>query len=416
MAASSLTRQKKIDMIRTTDITLFGWRALKGYRTRTLLMLLAMSIGVASVMMLTALGEGARRYVRGEFASLGTNLVIVLPGRSETAGVGFGNMMGVTPRDLTLNDAKALLRNSNIERIAPLNVGAAEVSWQNRKREITVLGSTSELLAIRHWNLARGSFLPRADWDRANSVCVIGTKIRDEIFGAHNALGQYIRLGENRYRVIGILASQGRSIGMDVEELVIIPVASAQSLFNVPSLFRILIEVKTRAAIPSVIKFTEDTIRERHQGELDVTVITQDAVLATFDRILGALTYAVGGIAAISLAVAGILIMNVMLVAVSQRTAEIGLLKALGASRREIILLILVEALLLSAFGGTIGLIIGQLGSWGIRAALPDLEAYPPDWATITSFMVAIITGALFSLLPARKASRLDPVLALSRR
>ena len=245
---------------------------------------------------------------------------------------------------------------------------------------------------------------------------MIGAKIRDEIFGAHNALGQWIRLGENRYRVIGILASEGRSIGVDVQELVIIPVASAQALFNVPSLFRILIEVKSRAAIPKVIEFTEETIRTRHQGEKDVTVITQDAVLATFDRILGALTYAVGGIAAISLAVAGILIMNVMLVAVSQRTAEIGLLKALGASRREILALILIEALLLSSIGGVIGLTLGQLGSWGIRSALPDLHAYPPGWAIFTSFMVAVITGALFSLLPARKASRLDPVLALSKR
>ncbi|MGD8925283.1 MAG: ABC transporter permease [Thioalkalispiraceae bacterium] len=402
-------------MIRGKDVIIFGWQALKGEHSRTILMLLAMCIGVASVLMLTALGEGARRYVRSEFASLGTNLVIVLPGRSETAGQGLSTMMGVTPRDLTLDDARALTRNSNIERIAPLNVGVAEVSWQNRKREITVLGSNSELLKIRHWTMARGKFLPASDWDRASPVCVIGAKVRNEIFGAHNAMGQYIRLGENRYRVIGILASEGRSIGMDVEELVIIPVASAQSLFNVASLFRILIEVKSRAAIPSVIKFAEDTIQARHQGERDVTVITQDAVLATFDTILGALTYAVGGIAAISLAVAGILIMNVMLVAVSQRTAEIGLLKALGASGREIILLILIEALLLSSIGGVIGLAIGHLGSWVIRSALPNLEAYPPGWASLTSFLIAIFTGAIFSLLPARKAAKLDPVLALAR-
>lgn len=403
-------------MLRSNDVISFGWQALKGYQARTFLMLLAMCIGVASVLMLTALGEGARRYVRGEFASLGTNLVIVIPGRSETAGAGLGNMMGVTPRDLTLDDAKSLKRNPNVARIAPMNIGAAEVSWQSRKREVVVMGSNSAILKIRHWTMARGKFLPDTDWDRATPVCVIGAKIRSEIFGAHNALGQWIRLGENRYRVIGILASEGRSIGMDVEELVIIPVASAQSLFNVPSLFRIFIEVKSRTAIPKVIEFTKDTIAARHQGEEDVTVITQDAVLATFDRILGALTYAVGGIAAISLAVAGILIMNVMLVAVSQRTSEIGLLKALGASAREIIILILIEALLLSSIGGVIGLIVGQLGSWGIRAALPDLQAYPPDWAIFTSFLVAVFTGALFSLLPARKASKLDPVLALSKR
>ena len=403
-------------MILARDVIRFGWNALKGYRSRTLLMLLAMTIGVAAVLMLTALGEGARRYVRNEFASLGTNLVIILPGRSETAGVGMGTMTAVTPRDLTLDDVQALLRNSHISRIAPMNVGSAEVSWQGRKREVPVLGSTHELLEIRHWEMAQGSFLPKGDWSRPTPVCVIGAKVRNEIFGAHAALGQWVRLGENRYRVIGIMGSEGRSIGVDVQDVVIIPVASAQQLFNVASLFRVLIEAKTRAAIPKVIKFTEDTIQARHQGEKDVTVITQDAVLATFDRILGALTYSVGGIAAISLGVAGILIMNVMLIAVSQRTAEIGLLKALGASGRTIELLILIEALLLSTLGGIIGLAVGQLGAWALRVALPQMEAYPPNWAMFASMLVAIVTGALFSLLPARKAARLDPVMALSRR
>jgi putative ABC transport system permease protein len=402
-------------MLLPRDIIAFGWQALKGYRSRTLLMLLAMTIGVAAVLMLTSLGEGARRYVRNEFASLGTNLVIVLPGRSETAGVGMGTMTGITPRDLTLDDVRVLTRNSLITRIAPINVGAAEISWQGRKREVPVLGSTHELLAIRHWQMAQGSFLPKGDWDRPTPVIVIGAKVRNEIFGPHAALGQWVRLGENRYRVVGIMGSEGRSIGVDVQEVVIIPVASAQQLFNVPSLFRVLIEAKSRAVIPRVIKFTEDTLQARHQGERDVTVITQDAVLATFDRILGALTYAVGGIAAISLAVAGILIMNVMLIAVSQRTAEIGLLKALGAGGRTIEMLILVEALLLSVLGGIVGLIVGELGAWGIRTAFPQIQAYPPYWAIFASLLVAIVTGALFSLLPARKAARLDPVTALSR-
>ncbi len=397
------------------DIINYGWKSLKGYPARTMLMLLAMSISVASVLVLTALGEGARRYVKDEFTSLGTNLVIVLPGRNETTGAGLNTMMGVTPRDLTLDDARALTRHSSVVRIAPLNVGAVEASWQNRKREITLLGSTHELIKIRQWKMERGQFLPRMDWDRASPVCVIGKKIRQEIFGPHEALGQWIRLGQNRFRVIGIMASEGRSIGMDVEETVIIPVASAQSLLNTPSLFRILIESKTRASMQTVIDFAVETIRERHHGEEDVTVITQDAVLETFDNILTTLTYAVGGIAAISLGVAGILIMNVMLVAVSQRTAEIGLIKALGASRQQILRLILTEAVLLSCIGAFIGFSIGIAGSWGIRVALPDLQAYPPTWAMLASFLVALLTGLLFSLLPARKAARLDPVLALQR-
>jgi putative ABC transport system permease protein len=396
-----------------SDVFTFSWKSLKGYRGRTLLMLLAMCISVASVLLLTALGEGARRYVNNEFASLGTNLVIVIPGKSETSGVGLNTMMGITPRDLTLEDAKALTRHHAVTRIAPLNIGAVMASWQNRERQVTVMGSTHELLELRHWKMASGQFLPKSDWDRASPVCVIGKKIRDELFGAHAALGQWIRLGENRYRIIGIMGSEGRSIGVDVQELVIIPVSSAQSLLNTPSLFRILIETKSRNSIQSVIDFTIKTISQRHHGEEDVTVITQDAVLQTFDNILSALTYGVGGIAAISLAVAGILIMNVMLVAVSQRTKEIGLLKALGASPKKILLLILSEALLLSLLGVLAGFILGLTGSWGIRLSLPELEAYPPLWAMIASFVVAMVTGLLFSLLPAARAAKLDPVTAL---
>ncbi len=396
-----------------SDIVRFSWGALRGYPARTILMLAAMAIGVASVIMLTALGEGARRYVTNEFSSLGTNLVIVFPGYSETSGLNPIAMIGSTPRDLTLDDAQVLTRNSNIRRIAPINIGSVNASFQGRSREVPVIGSSAELLEIRHWQVAQGSFLPDADLDRAAPVCVIGRKISDELFAAQPPVGQWIRLGDRRFRVIGIMASEGRSIGVDVQDTIMIPVASAQQLFNTPSLFRILIEAKTRSAIESVKQSTIEILKERHQGKRDVTVITQDAVLATFDRILGALTYAIGGIAAVSLAVAGILIMNVMLIAVSQRTAEIGLLKALGAPQRQIIRLILSEAIMLSAFGALIGLILGELGCFAIRQAFPDLPAYAPLWAIATAITVSLLAGFVFSLLPARQAARLDPVLAL---
>ena len=402
--------------LHSPDIAWFSWGALRGYPTRTLLMLIAMSIGVASVVILTSLGEGARVYVTDQFASLGTNLVIVFPGRSETAGINPSTMMGETPRDLTLADAQALTRSYNVRRIAPINVGSADVSHKNRSREVVVIGTNHDMLAIRHWQLAQGKFLPELDLDRASPVVVIGSTIRDELFGAERALGKWVRLGDRRFRVIGIMGSEGRSIGVDVEETIMIPIASAQQIFNTSSVFRILVEAKTRDAIEPVKRYIIDTLQERHQGIKDVTVITQDAVLETFDRILGALTYAVGGIAAISLAVAGILIMNVMLVAVSQRTAEIGLLKALGASSRQIIMLILAEAFLLSLLGAVAGYVLGQLGSWSIRYAFPELPAYAPVWAVVIALAVAVITGLLFSLMPARRAARLDPVLALSGR
>ena len=402
--------------LHSADVARFSWGALRGFPSRTVLMLIAMAIGVSAVVVLTSLGEGARRYVIGEFASLGTNLIIVFPGRSETAGINPTTMMGETPRDLTLDDALALTRSRRVRRMAPINVGSVDASWRGRSRESVILGSSHDLLAIRHWELGQGRFLPLADIDRAMPVAVIGSKIRDELFGATPALGEWLRLGDRRFRVIGILGSEGRSIGVDVQETIIIPVASAQQMFNTASLFRILVEAKTREAIEPVKQFVIDTLQERHQGERDVTVITQDAVLETFDRILGALTYAVGGIAAISLAVAGILIMNVMLVAVSQRTAEIGLLKALGASPRQIIVLMLTEAMLLSALGAGLGLLLGQAGSLLVRRVFPVLPAYAPAWALVMALAVALLAGLLFSLMPARRAARLDPVLALSKR
>jgi putative ABC transport system permease protein len=403
--------------MKAIDILRFALASLQGNRTRTLLMLLAMAIGVASVLVLTSLGEAARRYVTGEFASLGTNLIIVIPGRSETAGAGAVNMLvGETPRDLTIDDAMALQRSSSIRYVAPVNIGSAPVSWSGLEREVPIFGSTSELLAVRHWEMGQGRFLPAGDPDRANPVCVLGAKVRKELFGTKPALGEWVRIGDRRFRVIGIMASEGHAVGVNVEDVVIVPVASAQMLFNTRSLFRILIEAKNREAIPRAIDFTIDTIQQRHQGEKDITVITQDAVLATFDKILQALTFAVAGIAAISLAVAGILIMNVMLVAVSQRTTEIGLLKALGAPGRQIVTLFLAEAGLLSVLGAVLGLAIGQAGSWFIGYLYPVLPVGAPLWAFVAATAVALGTGLLFSLLPAKRAAKLDPVQALSRR
>jgi putative ABC transport system permease protein len=402
--------------MRSSDGLWFSWHAMARYRWRTGFMLLAMAIGVAAVVVLTALGEGARRYVSGEFRSLGTNLLIVLPGRSETTGGMPGVIVGQTPRDLTIADAVALRRSYSVRRVAPLVIGSASVSWQEREREVPITGSTSELLSIRHWKMAQGKFLPAIDPEQAVPVCVIGAKVRRELFAAKPALGQWLRIGERRFRVIGVLASEGRSIGVDVQELVIVPVASAQMLFNAPSLFRILVEASGRETIAQAKRHIIATITARHQGEEDITVVTQDAVLATFDRILRTLTLTVGGIAAISLAVAGILIMNVMLVAVTQRTAEIGLLKALGASRRDILLLFLIEATIMSLSGAAIGIAIGQAGSGLLGYLYPVLPVAAPWWAIVAAVSVAIGSGLLFGAIPARRAAQLDPVQALAQR
>ncbi len=377
-------------------------------------MMLAMSIGVAAVVVLTALGEGARRYVVNQFASLGTNLVIVLPGRTETSGVGPGLMSGQTPREITLDDAQALQRSRAIKRFAPLTIGSASLSRGALNREVVVLGSTSELLGVRHMSMAVGSFLPQGDIHDTASICVLGNQMKRELFGNEQAVGQWVRLGDRRFRVIGVMASQGESMGLRTDDLVIIPVASSHQLFNTSGLYRILIEAKHRDAIEQVTKDAESILVERHNGERDVTVITQDAVLQTFDRILSALTMAVGGIAAISLAVAGVLIMNVMLIAVAQRVKEIGLLKALGAPAKQIRQLFFAEAALLSGMGSVAGLALGYAGSFIIGQIYPSLPVSPPWWAVIAATVTALGTGILFSVWPARRAARLDPVAALA--
>lgn len=398
------------------DTLRFASRAALGYPLRTSLMVLAMAIGVAAVVVLTALGDGARRYVVGEFASLGANLIIVLPGRNETGGVNAGSFVTSTPRDLTVNDAAALLRAPLVNRIAPLSVGNSEISVGGKLRDVMVLGTNSDYIDIRKYSVAQGQFLPREDLSRATAVAVIGDKIRRELFGAEAAVGRMVRVGDNRLRVIGVLAPAGQGLGMSTDELVIVPVATAQAMFNTNTLFRIMVEARNRDALGPAQKQLEDILRQRRDGELDVTLITQDAVLGTFDRILGALTMGVAGIAAISLAVAGILVMNVMLVAVTQRTGEIGLLKALGASGRDIRLAFLTEAALLSFAGALVGFGLGHLGAWGIRLAYPVLPAWPPDWAVAAGLGTALGTGLLFGVLPARRASQLDPVQALAKR
>jgi putative ABC transport system permease protein len=393
----------------------FSAHALTGHRARSLLMLLAMAIGVASVVLLTALGEGARRYVNQQFSSLGSNLLILLPGRTETTG-GAPPLLGSVPRELTLDDALALRRIPGVKAVAPITVGSAPVSSGRLSRDVLIFGSTADMLPVRQLAMRSGQFLPDGDPRRAAAVAVLGAQTAAELFPNQNAVGQTLRINDWRYRVIGVLDDVGESFGMNTSDVVIVPVAAAQALFDVEGLFRVLVEVHQREAIPRVQKRATALLKLRHDGEDDVTVIAQDAMLATFDNVLRALTLGVAGIAAISLAVAGILTMNVMLVAVSQRTSEIGLLKALGAPQRQILTLFVTEAALLSLAGALAGLALAQ-GLIALAAHLwPDFPIGAPTWALFAACGTALLVGVLFGLLPARRAARLDPVAALAGR
>ena len=219
--------------MKLVDTTTLSLQALRRYPLRTSMMLLAIAIGVAAVVTLTGVGEAARRYVTGEFASLGTNLLIVLPGRSETAGAGLqGMLIGETARDLTLEDAIAIERSPRVSRIAPIVIGGGTASWRSRERDITVIGTTSSMLPIQHWEMQSGLFLPNTDMDVASPVCVLGGVVARELFGTRNPLGEWLRIGDARCRVTGILAQAGVTGAFDTDESVILPVVNTQQIFN----------------------------------------------------------------------------------------------------------------------------------------------------------------------------------------
>jgi len=398
------------------DVFRLSFQSLRRYPLRTSMLLVAIAIGVASVIVLTSVAEGGRRYISGEFSSLGTNLLIMLPGRSDTAGAGLqGMLIGETSRDLTLDDARALARSPNVARYAPLVVGGGAVSWGSRERDITVLGTNAAFRDIQGWELAVGSFLPATDLDVLSPVCVLGNLVASELFAGASPLGEWVRIGETRCRVIGVLAQAGMAGFFDSDELVVIPAANAQQIFDTPSVFRIYVEASAPERMDRARADIIEIVTSRHQGVEDFTVITMDAILSTFNSIFGVVTAALAGIASISLIVAGVLIMNVMLVAVTQRTPEIGLFKALGANRSQILMLFLAEASVLALAGGLIGYAGGQGAALLLRTVYPIIDFHAPLWASLAGLAVAVASGLVFGILPARRAALLDPVEALAK-
>jgi putative ABC transport system permease protein len=397
-----------------TDTLLFSFRALWGHRLRTLLSLGGMSIGVAAVVLLTALGEGARLYVIEQFAGLGGNLIVALPGRNETTGA-FPGLAGV-PNDLTLQDAEALLRGvPEIARVSPMVAATDSIGYRERRRDVAVLGTSHSMMEVMGLKLGRGRFLPSGDLRQGGSEAVLGFKTARELFKEENPLGKTIRIGESRARVVGVMAESGLQVGVDINDIVLIPVATAMRIFNRSSLLRLMAQTHAYEDLSRAEKQMRAILLERH-GEEDFSILTQDSVISALSTILTVLTAAVAAIAAISLSVAGVGIMNVMLVSVSERTSEVGLLKAIGAARGQILRIFLTEAALLSLAGTAVGLFFGYVGARLVVAAFPTFPAQPPLWATGAAIAVGLVFGVLFGILPARRATRLEPVAALARR
>lgn len=394
------------------DLLRFATQALLQNRRRSGLSLLGVVIGVVAVVSLTAIGEGALRYVTTQFASLGSSIVNVSPGKNETTG-GMPHGIGGVPNDLTLQDAIVLERRVQAVRAAvPVSVSTDIVSYRERGRSSRVVGVTSEFQQLQRLDMDSGSFLPESELDRGAAVVVLGHRVAQELFGNANPLGATVRIGSWRMRVIGVLQERGQQLGMDIDDVALIPVASGMRMANKSSVNRIMLDLYPKSDSKPVIAQVKKILIDRHDEE-DFTCISQDAVLASLSSILGILTLVVAGIASISLGVAGIGIMNVMLVSVSERTDEVGLLKALGANQRQILQVFLLEATMLSSAGGLIGLASGtalvELGN----LLYPRIDAATPLWAIATVLGLSLGTGILFGVLPAWRASRLDPVAAL---
>ncbi len=390
--------------------------AVARYRFKSAMIVLAIAFAVGSVLTLTALGEGAKHYVTSQFSFLGTNVLVMFPGRNETTG-GMPPVTGAAARNITLTQAYHLqTRLSAVQSVAPIVIGSAEVAFGSRAREVIVLGTTDSFLHIREMELSLGRNLNIDDIRRASNDCLIGETLRRALFESNPVIGQIVRVQDYRCRVVGVLAGRGDAFGLDLSDGLILPVASAQRLFNTEALFRVAIELRPQASVERTKAQILATMTELHQGELDVTIVSPDAMLNTLGQIITIMTLAVAAIASISLLVAGLLIMNITLISVSQRTQEIGLIKALGGSASQVLHLFLIESFLLAAGGCVLGLLTG----WALVTAgnhwFAEAQFAIPLWALVLAIAVAQITSLAFAWLPAKRASAMAPIDALQNR
>jgi putative ABC transport system permease protein len=396
--------------MRLPDLLRLSLGALTHHPGRSLLSALGIAVGVAAVILLTALGEGLHQFVLGEFTQFGTNLIGVSPGKTKTHGGSVGMFGSVRP--LSLDDAQALRQVPQVIASDPMVQGNAEVEALGRGRRVTVYGVGPAFSQALNIKVAVGSFLPPDDLRAPRAFAVLGAKARDELFGAANPLGALIRVGGQRYRVIGVMASKGQVLGFDLDDTVFIPAARGLELFNREGLMEIHVAHDPEANPEHVEAAIRRLLAARHGSE-DFTVTPQKQQLAVLDSILGVLTFAVAALGSISLVVGGVGILTLMTISVSERTGEIGLLNALGARHDQIMALFLAEAAALAALGGAAGLALGLGLAQLLHFALPALPVRLAWDYILAAEVVAVGIGLAAGVAPARKAARLDPVEAL---
>jgi putative ABC transport system permease protein len=381
-----------------TDALRYAWRSISAQRTRSFLTLAGIAVGITAVILLTSIGKGIHGFVLGEFSQFGTNVVGISPGRTAARGGG-PTGLPTSVRPLTLEDAQALQHVPGVVGVVPTSWGNAEAQARGRLRRTIVYGVSADALPVFNMQVAVGQFLPGEGADAARSFVVLGAKLKQELFGADNALGERLRLGGQSFRVVGVLAPKGQFLGLDLDDTAFVPAARAMELFNRDGLTEIHLTYAEGASSKAVAAAAESVLKARH-GRADFTVTTQEEMLGTLSNILDILTMAVG-------------IVTIMTIAVAERTHEIGLLLALGSRRGTILRLFLGEAVVLAVLGSLLGVAVGFGLAQLIRLFVPALPVSTPLPYVLLAVASSAVIGLLAGVLPARRAARLDPVDAL---
>jgi putative ABC transport system permease protein len=396
--------------VRTPDLIKLTSGAVRAQRMRAALTALGIGIGVTAVVLLTSIGEGVHRFVLSEFTQFGANIVGITPGKTQTFGASIGSFGNTRP--LTIDDAEALARLPNVVSSNSMVQGNAEVEAQGRKRRTTIYGVSPSFAEAFRFEVGQGEFLPPDDPRAPRSLAVLGIKMSRELFGAASPVGELIRVGGQRYRVVGVMKPKGNTLGFDLDDTVFVPSQRALELFNRDGLFEIEVHYDEGANANEVVEGVRRILLARHRSE-DFTITTQQQMLDTLGSVLSVLTFAVAALGSISLLVGGVGIFTIMTIGVRERTAEIGLLRALGAHKQQVLAMFLLEAILLSAFGGFAGLAVGLALAGSLDLFVPALPvSYSPPFILLAE-VLAIAIGLVSGILPAIRAADLAPVDAL---
>lgn len=393
------------------DLLRLSSGAMRGHPTRSALSMLGIAIGVAAVVLLTSLGEGARRYIVAQFSQFGTNVLAINPGKTETGGI--PGAFGGTTRKLTIEDAEAIARLQEVQKVVPMALGQARVEGGGRGRSVFIYGTTSSLPAVFTFEIGQGSFLPPGDPRRGGSVAVLGPKLKRELFGEENALGEFVRVAGARLRVIGVMAPKGRMLGFDIDDAAYIPVTTAMRLFNLDELQEVDVLFSHEGMTDRVAEAVRRLLVERHGGKEDFTLTTQTEMLNVFGRVMDVITLSVAVIAAISLLVGAIGIFTMMWISVGERVGEIGLMRALGATSGQVHGIFLAEAVMLTSVGCAAGLAFGLLVTLLVRLMVPGLPLGTPAEYVLAAVVMSVVAGLVSGVSPARRAAALEPVEAL---